>query len=189
MVSAGSPLRNRTSPGTSRTSSTLSASHRSCSSGRSANTPTRLNAATRSSGELTTVLIGSTAPDTRTVTPTPSIVVSSISNHLAQVLMYKGDRNGAFADSGSHALHRAVTHVSDYKNTGNVCFQKTWSAVQLPSLRRFTVAHQIGTGENEAALVAFDNVREPVCVRRRANHDEERVGGHPVGMVGRRAVN
>src|SRR6185503_5653217 len=86
--------------------------------------------------------------------------VFHLSDHLAEILMHERDRHRAFADARSDPLNRAMSYIADDKDTRHVCFQKTGIALQLPSSWPFPVAHQVGTGKNEPALIALHDVRE-----------------------------
>ena len=97
--------------------------------------------------------------------------------------------HGAFAHAGRHPLHRTVTDVARGEDARDARFRQERVTVQRPPPRALAVAHQIGSCEDEAALVALHNGREPIRVGLSANEDKERVGRNSVGVAAVHAVN
>src|SRR5437879_2528741 len=78
------------------------------------------------------------------------------------------------ADTGGDTLDGAVPHISGGEYTGDAGFQEERIAVKRPALWRLSLVHQVGTAENEALLVALHYTLQPICMRLRANEDEQR---------------
>src|SRR6266496_2637536 len=76
-----------------------------------------------------------------------------------------------------------MSDVADHKDTRHVRLQEPWITVHLPSSRSLPIAHQVGAGENEPALISFDDIRKPLCVWGRSDHDEQRIGWYFVVLV------
>src|SRR5687767_7508809 len=86
-----------------------------------------------------------------------------------------GDR--AFANGRGNALDGAMADIADHEYTGHARLEQFRLAVERPAPGRTTVAYQIAPGENEATLVSFDGVLQPLGPRLRADKDEERARG------------
>src|SRR6476659_9928157 len=84
-----------------------------------------------------------------------------------EVLVDELDRGRAFAHGGRDALHRAVTDVAGGENAGQARLEKERWAIERPSVGR-----QVGTGEDEPALVANHGIAEPVGSRLCPDHHE-----------------
>src|SRR6185369_11768847 len=82
-----------------------------------------------------------------------------------------------------------MANVTDYKNAGNVCLQKIWVTIELPTIWPLAVAGEVRAGIDETTLIAFDNVRQPICIWCSSDHDEQPVGGHFVDLVRFGTVN
>ncbi len=87
--------------------------------------------------------------------------------------MHELDDDSAFADARSDALHRAVTYITNDKYSGHIGFQQAGVAIQRPRSRPLPVAKKVGTGKNEAALVAINRSAKPFRARLRADENEE----------------
>src|SRR6185369_12356629 len=111
------------------------------------------------------------------------------SYHLAEILMYEGDRNRTFADAGRDPLDRTVSHIADYKDARHVRFQKPRIAVHQPAFWPGSIAHQIATGKYEPMLIAFYDVSEPLRVWSGTDEDEQRGCGYSAGLIGERTVD
>src|SRR5208282_2291348 len=90
--------------------------------------------------------------------------------------MHELDDDGAFADAGGDAFYRAVANIADDKDAWDIGFQQAGIAVESPRCRPLAVAHQVRPGEDEAALVAIDNVAEPLGTRLCADENKKTRG-------------
>src|SRR5689334_14899590 len=97
--------------------------------------------------------------------------------------MHERDRNRTFTDARRHPLYGAVSNIADHKDAGNVRFQQTRIAIELPTVGPLAIARELRAGIDKAAFITFDDVREPVCVWRCSDQDEQRVGWHFVCLV------
>src|SRR5580692_1577137 len=104
--------------------------------------------------------------------------------YLCQILVHELDDDGAFADPGSYALYGAVAHVADDKDARNIGFEQPRIAVERPGSGAFAIAQKVGPGEDEAALIALDQVAEPFGARLRTNKYEEAGSGKLVSRSG-----
>src|SRR6266481_4948832 len=95
-----------------------------------------------------------------------------------KVVVDEADGNGAIADGGSHAFHRAVPDVADGEHARGSGLQQERRPLQGPVLT------SIGSGEDESPLVAPDGVRQPASERLRADQHEYAGGWHPLGLAG-----
>ena len=68
-------------------------------------------------------------------------------------------RHRSFAHSGSHALHRTMAHIAHGKNAGNIGLQQERIALERPALGALPVPYEVGTGQDETAFVALDQIR------------------------------
>ena len=103
--------------------------------------------------------------------------------------MHELDDDGALAQARGHAFDRAVARVADYKNTGNACFEQTRITAEGPRGGFLAIANEVGAGENEAAVIALNDVAEPFGARQRAHEDEEARCGQLFGIARGRAEN
>src|SRR5260370_37667785 len=76
--------------------------------------------------------------------------------NFRQVLVHELNDDGAFADAGSDALHRAMPHIAYDKNSRHVGLQQTRIAIVQPGQWPLHVAMNVRTDNSEAALVAID---------------------------------
>src|SRR3954453_5740241 len=90
-----------------------------------------------------------------------------------QVLMNKLYRHRAFAHGGGHALDGAVAHVAGHEDAGDAAFEPVGGALEAPAGRVLAVLDQIGTGQDEAALVALQRARYPFGARLGADEDQQ----------------
>src|SRR6267154_5988831 len=93
-------------------------------------------------------------------------------------------RYRSFADTRSDALHGTMPHIAHRKDSWNICLEQEWVPVERPPLGTFSVANKIGPSQEEAPLVSFDQVSQPVGSRQGSNKDEDRTCGHPLHFVG-----
>src|SRR5271165_2053072 len=98
--------------------------------------------------------------------------------------MNKLDSHRALADSRGHALDGTVAHVADCKDTGNVRLQEKRIAVENPAFRPLPAQHHIEPSQNESALVAFDQARQPVRLGQSSDEDKHDASGHMLNLVG-----
>src|SRR5215212_403042 len=103
--------------------------------------------------------------------------------------MHERDRNRSLTHTRCYTLDGAVPNVTHDKDARNICFQKSWLTIQLPAVWPLAVMRKLWAGIDKAPLITFDNVRQPVRVRRCSDHDEQRVGGNCIHLAGGRAVN
>src|SRR5207248_6609002 len=93
-----------------------------------------------------------------------------------QILMNELNGHRAFSYSRSHALDGPVADVAYRKDARDVGFEQAWIAIERPSMSLLPIAGEVGAGEHEAALIAFDRVLQPIGLRFRPNEDEQRDG-------------
>ena len=72
--------------------------------------------------------------------------------------MHKFDGDGALAHGGGNSFDRAVTHIAGHENAGDIRFEQKRITLQSPIPRAAPVRDQIRAGQNEASLVAFDQI-------------------------------
>ena len=70
------------------------------------------------------------------------------------------------------------------KRPGTFVSKQERISVELPALRVFSVADQVGAGQNESVLVTLDEIGEPIRSRRRADENEHRARRDPVNLIG-----
>jgi hypothetical protein len=104
--------------------------------------------------------------------------------------MHELHDDSSFADARSHALDRAVAHIANHENTRHVDFEQTGISIEGPRRRPLSVSEQVRPGENESALVALDEIAQPLRARLRADENEQAAGGQllffaSVDLVGR----
>src|SRR5580704_8186806 len=97
--------------------------------------------------------------------------------YLGQILMHELDDDGTFTDARGDAFYRTVADIADDENAWDVGFEQAGIAIEGPGRGAFAIAKEVWTGEDEAALVAFDETAEPLGARLRANKDEKTGGG------------
>src|SRR5712692_6341372 len=163
IVSAGVSSRTETSPTPTRRSSDCATNHSRSAWGWSTKAGTLRKSAIRAS-----IRACSGAP--LMGVPLPA---SFRSLDLRQILVHELHDDGAFANTGSHALHGTVAHVTDDKNSGHVGFQQSGVAIERPRRRSFSVAEKVWTGKNEAAFVALNQTAHPFRARLRADKNEQ----------------
>src|SRR5215469_9102585 len=94
------------------------------------------------------------------------------------------NRNRTFSDTRRNSLHRSVPDIADSKYARNIGLKQKWIALQRPFLRTLARLHQIWSGENETAVIAFNRIPHPLCAGRWANEDEHRAGRHSCRLAG-----
>src|ERR1700722_3086273 len=65
-----------------------------------------------------------------------------------------------------------MAHIAHGKKARNISFEQEWIPVERPSPGTLPVANQVGTCEQETALVALDNVRQPIRLWQCANKNK-----------------
>src|SRR6185503_12998312 len=103
--------------------------------------------------------------------------------------MHKRDCNRSLADARRHTLHRTVPNIADHKDAGNICLQKPWLAIELPTVWPFPITRELRAGIDKPEFIAFHDVRKPVSVWSCSDHYEERVSWDLVYRVRLRAIN
>src|SRR5712671_7164920 len=103
--------------------------------------------------------------------------------------MHKLHHDSALANTGCDALHRAVAHVADHKNAGNIRFEQAGIAIERPPFRALAIVEQIGSGQDETALIALDQTVEPFRARLRADENEQAGSGKFLSLGGDRALD
>src|SRR5579859_1317409 len=103
--------------------------------------------------------------------------------YLAQVLMNELHSYRSLANSGSDPFHGTMAHIAHSKKTGNVGLQQEGVSVQGPSLWALSLPDEIRTGQNEAAAVSLDYIRQPVSSRQRTDKDKHGIGRHTLDLV------
>src|SRR6202789_4223791 len=91
--------------------------------------------------------------------------------------MDKLDGDRAFSDRRGYALDGAVADIAGNEDAGNTGFEQEWLARLLPLRRQLAIDAQVGSGEEEAFVIAVDGAGQPFGARRRADEDKERGGG------------
>src|SRR6266436_232886 len=178
MNSALSPSRMTMSPGATRSSWHLETNQSRSSCERSEKTATLRNCSASCSGG---VVNSSVMRD--------ELFWRLASLYFGQVLMHKLHDDGAFANAGSDTLHGAVAHIANDKNTGDVSFEQSRIAVERPGRRPLAVTNQVGAGEDEAAIVALDQVAEPFGAGLRPDENKEAGSGQLLRFCRRGALD
>src|SRR4030081_3951881 len=93
-------------------------------------------------------------------------------------------RYRSFADTRSDALHRTMPHITHRKYSRNICFEQEWIPVERPPLGVLPVTDKIGASQEEAALVALDEISQPVSSWQGSNKDEDRIRRYPLHLAG-----
>src|SRR5690348_4880200 len=83
----------------------------------------------------------------------------------------------AFANGGRDTLHRCAPHIPSHEHTRHAGFERQWFTLEWPARGTASVP-QLGSGDNESAIVARDAFTHPVGMRMRSNEDEQEVRGH-----------
>src|SRR5437867_1898197 len=89
-----------------------------------------------------------------------------------------------FSDAGSDALHRAMPHVSNCKDTGYIRLQQERIAIKRPAFGTLAISYQVWTSQDEPTIVPLDQPCEPVSPRERADENEHRTRRHPLSFGG-----
>ena len=97
--------------------------------------------------------------------------------------------NRAFAHARCDPLHRTVADVARGEDARDTGFRPIRVTGQRPSLGSLSVAQEISSGEDKAALVALHHARQPIRIGLCANEDKERVRGYPFSFAAIPAVN
>jgi hypothetical protein len=95
-----------------------------------------------------------------------------------QVVVDEADGGGAVADGGGHAFYRAVPDVAGGEHAWGGGLQQEGRPVQGPVLTG------VGSGEDEAPLVALYRFGEPAGERLCTDQDEKAGGWYPFGLAG-----
>ncbi len=77
-----------------------------------------------------------------------------------------------------------MAHIAHGEDPGDIGFQQKWIALESPSLGVFSVANQIGAGQEETAFVSFDEISQPVGARQGSNENKHGAGRHAFDFVG-----
>src|SRR5271155_4487995 len=91
--------------------------------------------------------------------------------------------NRTLADSRSDTLHRAVTHVADGEDSGNVRLEQERIPVKRPAFGTLPVANQVGSGQDKTAIVPLNKISEPVGAGKCADKNKNRTCGHPLHRI------
>src|SRR5580704_15079583 len=102
------------------------------------------------------------------------------SRYVTQVLMYKLDGDRAFAHAGCDPFHRAIANVTHREDTGNICLQQAWIAVQRPALGPLAGLQQIRAGQDKPAFVSLHGSVQPGRARFGPDENEQRIRRHAV---------
>ena len=81
--------------------------------------------------------------------------------------------NRAFVHARCNPFHRTVADVPRGKDAGNAGFHPMRVALQLPSLRPFSFAHQVRSSKDESSLVTLHHAGEPFRVGLSANENRQ----------------
>src|SRR5258708_4523468 len=95
----------------------------------------------------------------------------------------------SLANSRSYPFHGTMAHISHSKKTGNIGLQQEGISVQSPSLRALPFPDEIRAGQNEAAIVSLNYIRQPVSSRQRPDKDEHGACRHTLDLICVRAQN
>src|SRR5689334_24084105 len=76
--------------------------------------------------------------------------------------MHELDDYGTFTDAGGHALYRAAADIAHHENSRDIGLQQTGVAIQRPRSGPFAIAKEFRAGKDEAALIALDQLSEPL---------------------------
>src|SRR5580704_13280719 len=103
--------------------------------------------------------------------------------------MHELDDDGAFADAGCNALHRTMTDVADDENARDIRFEQAGIALKRPGSGALAIAKEVGAREDETALVAFDQVAQPLSARLCPDENEEARSGKFLARAARLALH
>src|SRR5882762_1616274 len=95
----------------------------------------------------------------------------------------------AFADAGSHAFDGTMSHIANRENTRDICLKQERVAVQGPTLGLLPVANEIGTSQQETAVVSFDQVSQPLGARLSSDKNKHRTCRNPLNLICVRTQN
>ena len=99
------------------------------------------------------------------------------------------NRHRAFANTRSNALHGTMPHVSDDKYTRHAGLEKIRGALNRPTRWTLAISDKVRPGQDEAAVIALDEISEPIGSRQCADIDEEAAGGIAVECAGAGATH
>src|SRR5271154_3548818 len=91
--------------------------------------------------------------------------------------------NRTLADSRSDTLHRAVTHVADGEDSGNVRLEQERIPVKRPAFGPFPFAYRVGSVKEKPAIVPLNKISEPVGAGKCADKNKNRTCGHPLYCI------
>src|SRR5215472_7461855 len=80
-----------------------------------------------------------------------------------------------------------MADVADCKNTRNVGLEQERISVEGPPFRTLAVSNQVRTGQDETPIVPVNQACEPISLRKGADENKHRSGGHAFDLVGVRA--
>src|SRR5277367_2066985 len=103
--------------------------------------------------------------------------------------MHELDDHSAFADAGGYALHRTVAYVAHDENARDIRFEQAGIALERPGSGALAIAKEVGAREDETALVAFDEVAQPLSARLCADENEEARSGELLARAARLALH
>src|ERR1700733_12146264 len=92
-------------------------------------------------------------------------------------------RNGPFTNARSDAFDRAVANIANGKQPGNIGLKQKRISVEHPPLRVLPLSYEVGTSQDEPAIVTLNQIREPVGSRQRSDKDEHCARRHPLYLV------
>jgi hypothetical protein len=92
--------------------------------------------------------------------------------NLGQILMDKLHDHGAFANAGSDSFDGTVTHVAYGENARHASFEETRIAIEGPGRGSFSTAEQVGSREDEPALIALNQIAQPSGAWLRSDENE-----------------
>jgi hypothetical protein len=85
--------------------------------------------------------------------------------------MHELDGDRTFAHPGCHALYGPAANVAYNEHAGHIRLQQAGVATERPAFRPLAVPHEIGSRQDEAILVAFDEAREPFSPGNRSDEN------------------
>src|ERR1041385_7989505 len=92
-------------------------------------------------------------------------------------------RHRAFTHARSHALNRAMPDIAYGEQAGNICFQEERVSLKVPVLGALAFPHEIRTCKDEAAIISFYQIAQPISTRERANKDKHGTGRYTLNFV------
>src|SRR5215207_5843453 len=87
------------------------------------------------------------------------------------------DGHRPFANSRGNSLHRGSAYITRDKDARQASLKRQWLPLECPA-RGSSITHQLGTGNDETAVVTGDRLSEPVGMRVRADEDKQEVRRH-----------